>query len=171
MLTLSHHSLAIEKIHFLIPNDAGGGQDSTARSTGEALLRSGLISRASYENMSGGDGSKAISHLIETAERQTNTLMITSTPIILRSLKNIFPQSYKDLTAISTVVADFGAFVVRADSKYVSWRQVVEDVEQVVVQTSAGIHEVHSVGLDSLSGACPLADLGGPRGCRLGSAQ
>jgi putative tricarboxylic transport membrane protein len=130
MLTLSHHSLAIEKIHFLIPNDAGGGQDSTARSTGEALLKSGLISRASYENMSGGDGSKAISHLIETAERQTNTLMITSTPIILRSLKNIFPQSYKDLTAVSTVVADFGAFVVRADSKYVSWRQVVEDVEQ-----------------------------------------
>ena len=93
LLVLSPHLAAAERIHFLIPNDAGGGQDSTARGAGEAMVRSGLVDRVSYENMSGGDGSKAISHLIETAERQTNTLMITSTPIVLRSLKNIFPQS------------------------------------------------------------------------------
>ena len=130
LLVLSQHSQAIEKIHFLIPNNAGGGQDATARGVGEALLRSGLVDRVSYENMSGGDGSKAIARLIETAERQSDTLMITSSPIILRSLKNIFPQSYTDLTSIATVVADYGAFVVKTDSKYVSWRQVIEQFEQ-----------------------------------------
>ncbi|MCZ6616686.1 MAG: hypothetical protein O7E57_01030 [Gammaproteobacteria bacterium] len=98
LLAMSQHSLAIERIHFLIGNDAGGGQDTTARSVGDALLRSGLVNRVSYENMSSGDGSKAIAHLIETAERQTNTLMLTSSPIVLRSLKGIFPQSYKDLS-------------------------------------------------------------------------
>jgi len=130
LLVLSQHSMAMEKVHFLIPNNAGGGQDATARGVGEALLRSGLVDRVSYENMSGGDGSKAIAHLIETAERQSDTLMITSSPIILRSLKNIFPQSYTDLTPIATVIADYGAFVVKTDSEYVSWSQVIEQFEK-----------------------------------------
>jgi len=123
----SHAAYAIERLHILIPGGAGGGWDSTARGVGEALTRSGLVPRASYENMSGGDGSKAIAYLIETAERQTDTLMISSTPIVLKSLKNIFPQSYKDLTPIAAVIADYGAFVVKTDSKYTNWQQVIAD--------------------------------------------
>ncbi len=115
----------VEKLHFLIPGGAGGGWDGTARGTGEALTRSGLVSQASYENMSGGGGGKAIAHLIETAARQSETLMVNSTPIILRSLRGNFPQSFRDLTPIAAVIGDYGAFVVRADSPYASWDQVV----------------------------------------------
>ncbi|MCH8247978.1 MAG: tripartite tricarboxylate transporter substrate binding protein [Proteobacteria bacterium] len=118
---------AVERLHFLIPGGAGGGWDTTARGVGDALTRSGIVSRASYQNMSGGDGSKAIAHLIESAERQTDTLMISSTPIVLKSLKNIFPQSYKDLTPVAAVIADYGAFVVKTDSKYTSWQQMIDD--------------------------------------------
>jgi putative tricarboxylic transport membrane protein len=120
---------AVERLHILIPGGAGGGWDATARGVGEALTRSGLVPKASYENMSGGDGSKAIAHLIETAERQTDTLMISSTPIVLKSLKNIFPQSHKDLTPVAAVIADYGAFVVQVDSKYTSWQQMITDFE------------------------------------------
>jgi len=122
----SYQLQAKERIHIIIPGGAGGGWDTTARSVGDALSRTGIVGNASFENLSGGDGSKAIAHLIETADRQTNTLMITSTPIILRSLKNIFPQSYTDLTPVSTVIADYGAFVVRTDSPYQSWNDVIE---------------------------------------------
>jgi len=118
---------ALERLHILIPGGAGGGWDTTARGVGEALMRSGLVPRASYENMSGGDGSRAVAYLIETAERQTETLMVSSTPIVLRSLRNIFPQSYKDLTPVAAVIADYGAFVVIADSKYTDWQQVIDD--------------------------------------------
>lgn len=118
---------AMERIHFLIPGGAGGGWDTTARGTGEVLTRAGIVPKVSYENMSGGDGSKAIAHLIETAERQSDTLLVSSTPIVLKSLKNIFPQSYKDLTPIAAVIADYGAFVVKTDSKYTNWHQVIED--------------------------------------------
>ena len=48
----------IDKIHFLIPAGAGGGWDGTARGVGEALTKSKLIKRASYQNMSGGSGGK-----------------------------------------------------------------------------------------------------------------
>ena len=65
--------------------------------------------------------------MIESAERQTDTLMISSTPIVLKSLKNIFPQSYKDLTPVAAVIADYGAFVVKTDSKYTSWQQMIDD--------------------------------------------
>jgi len=125
--SVSHAAIAVERLHFLIPGGAGGGWDATARGVGEALTRSGLVRRASYENMSGGDGSKAIAHLIETAERQSDTLMVSSTPIILKSLNDIFPQSHKDLTPVAAVIADYGAFVVKMDSKYTNWQQVIAD--------------------------------------------
>jgi putative tricarboxylic transport membrane protein len=116
-----------ERIHFLIPGGAGGGWDTTARGVGEAMARSGIVDVASYENLSGGGGSRALSHLIETAERQQNTLMISSSPIILRSLRNIYPQSYHDVVPVASVVVDYGAFVVREDSPYREWGDVIAD--------------------------------------------
>ncbi len=119
--------LGYERLHILIPGGAGGGWDTTARGVGDALARSGTVETASYENISGGGGNKAISYLIETAERQQNTLLLHSTPVVLQALKEIFPQTYRDLVPIATVVADYGAFVVKADSKYQSWHEMVED--------------------------------------------
>lgn len=116
----------LDKIHFLIPGGAGGGWDGTARGVGEALTKSGLVGSASYQNLSGGGGGKAIAHIIETAKKQQGTLMVNSTPIIIRSLQKVFPQSFRDLTPIAAVIADYGAFVVRADSPYQSWQEVLE---------------------------------------------
>lgn len=119
--------MAVDSIHFLIPGGAGGGWDGTARGTGEALSKSGLVKTVSYENMSGGGGGKAIAHLIETANQKQDTLMVNSTPIVIRSLSKVFPQSFRDLTPIAATIGDFGAFVVRKDSKYTSFNQVAED--------------------------------------------
>jgi len=55
----------LDSIHFLIPGGAGGGWDGTARGTGEALTAAGLVGTATYENMSGGGGGKAIGYLID----------------------------------------------------------------------------------------------------------
>ncbi len=121
---------SIDSVHFLIPGGAGGGWDGTARGTGEALTKSGLISSASYENMSGGGGGKAIAHLIETADQKHDTLMVNSTPIVIRSLSKVFPQSFRDLTPIAAVVGDFGAFVVPSSSKYQNFNEVVADYKK-----------------------------------------
>ncbi|WP_066018369.1 tripartite tricarboxylate transporter substrate binding protein [Endozoicomonas atrinae] len=122
----SVQAIALDELHFLIPGGAGGGWDSTARGTGEALTKSGLVDTISYENMSGGGGGKAIAHLIETAAQQGDTLMVNSTPIVIRSLSKVFPQSFRDLTPVAATIGDFGAFVVRADSPYTSFEQVAE---------------------------------------------
>lgn len=117
----------IEKIHFLIPGGAGGGWDMTARGTGDVLVKEDIVENVSFQNLSGGGGGKAIAHLIETAQRQENTLMVNSTPIVVRSLTGIFPQSFRDLTPVAATIADYGAIVASADSSYNSWEDVVEE--------------------------------------------
>ncbi len=106
----------LDDLHFLIPGGAGGGWDGTARGTGEALTNAGLVGSASYENMSGGGGGVAIAHLIENAESMDNTLMVNSTPIVIRSLTGVFPQSFRDLTLVAGTIGDYAAIVVNTDS-------------------------------------------------------
>jgi putative tricarboxylic transport membrane protein len=114
-----------EEVHFLIPGGAGGGWDGTARGVGKALMDSGILKNASFENMSGGGGGKALNYLITTAKRQQGTLLVNSTPIIIRSLTGVFPQSFRDLTPIASVIADYAAFVVPKNSKFQTWNDVV----------------------------------------------
>ena len=106
----------LDSIHFLIPGGAGGGWDGTARGTGEALTKSGIVGKASYENMSGGGGGKAIGYLIENADSNHGTLMVNSTPIVIRSLTKVFPQNFRDLTLIAGTIGDYAALVVGKDS-------------------------------------------------------
>ena len=106
----------VEHVRFLIPGGAGGGWDGTARGTGEALTKSGLLGSATYENKSGGGGGKAIGYLIENAASNHNMLMVNSTPIIIRSLVGRFPYNFRDLTPIAGIIGDYAALVVKADS-------------------------------------------------------
>jgi putative tricarboxylic transport membrane protein len=120
-LTLTGVALAdehqmMESVHFLVPGGAGGGWDGTARGTGEALVNSGLVGTASFENMSGGGGGVAIANLIENARSSHGTLMVNSTPIVIRSLTGEIAQSFRDLTLVAGTVGDYAALVVSADS-------------------------------------------------------
>lgn len=115
----------IAKIRFLIPGGAGGGWDGTARGTGEALTKAGIVGTASYENMSGGGGGKAIGYLIENAASSQDTLMVNSTPIVIRSLVGRFPYNFRDLTMIAGTIGDYAAFVVHKDSEINSFKDLV----------------------------------------------
>ncbi|WP_299650583.1 tripartite tricarboxylate transporter substrate binding protein [uncultured Tateyamaria sp.] len=106
----------VDSIHFLIPGGAGGGWDGTARGTGEALTNAGLVGTASFENMSGGGGGKAIGYLIENADSNHGTLMVNSTPIVIRSLTGVFPHNFRDLTLVAGTIGDYAAMVVGKDS-------------------------------------------------------
>ena len=128
----------LDKIHFLIPGGAGGGWDGTARGTGEALTKSGIVGSASYENMSGGGGGKAIGFLIENAESNHGTLMVNSTPIIIRSLTGRFPHNFRDLTMIAGTIGDYQAIITGKDSPYKSFKDVVAAYKKNPRQVSVG---------------------------------
>lgn len=105
-----------QDLHFLVPGGAGGGWDSTARGAGMVLRNAGLIDSASFENISGAGGGKAIGMLIETADHQQQTLMVNSTPIVVRSVTKLFPFSFRDLTPIARIIGDYQVLAVRTDS-------------------------------------------------------
>lgn len=116
---------AVERLHLLVPGSAGGGWDSTARGVGHALRTSGLLSQVSFENMSGAGGAKGVAHMIETAAQNSHVLMVSSTPIVARSLMPVFQQSWRDLTPVAAVIGDYGMIAVRADSPFKSLQDLL----------------------------------------------
>ncbi len=152
------HQVA-DSIHFLIPGGAGGGWDGTARGTGEALTASGLVGSASYENMSGGGGGKAIGYLIENAESQHGTLMVNSTPIVIRSLTGVFPQNFRDLTLVAGTIGDYAAIVVGKDSPVNSMADLVAAYQADPRGTAIGGGSVPG-GLDHLVAAIVMKAAG-----------
>ena len=125
------NSIAMDKIHFVIGGGAGGGWDGTARGTGEALTKSGMLKSASFENMSGGGGGKALAFMINTKPK--NTILVQSTPLVLRSITRHEGYvtgsgvlSYKDVTPIAGVIGDYGAIAVAKNSPYKNFKDVVD---------------------------------------------
>ena len=149
----------IDSIHFLIPGGAGGGWDGTARGTGEALTKAGLVGKASYENMSGGGGGKAIGYLIENAASNHDTLMVNSTPIIIRSLTNVFPHNFRDLSLVSGTIGDYAALVVSSDSSYTNMKDLVTDFKANPTKTAIGGGSVPG-GMDHLVAAMVMKAAG-----------
>ena len=132
LLLSATNSFAIDKLHFVIGGGAGGGWDGTARGTGEALTKSGMLKSASFENMSGGGGGKALAFMINT--KPANTILVQSTPLVLRSItrhKGYVTDggsgvlSYKDVVPIAGVIGDYGAIAVAKDSPFKNFGDVV----------------------------------------------
>lgn len=149
----------VDSIHFLIPGGAGGGWDGTARGTGEALTKAGLISKASYENMSGGGGGKAIGYLIENAQSNHGTLMVNSTPIVIRSLTGVFPQNFRDLNMVAGTIGDYAAFVVNKDSPFNNFNDMIEAFKADPASVAIGGGSVPG-GMDHLVAAMAMEAAG-----------
>lgn len=147
----------VDTIKFLIPGGAGGGWDGTARGTGEALTKSGLVGNATYENMSGGGGGKAIAHIIETKDQ--DMLMVNSTPIVIRSLTKVFPQSFRDLTPIAGTIGDYGAMVVGKDSALNSFGDLLAAYNADSTKVAVGGGSVAG-GMDHLIAALVMKNAG-----------
>ena len=131
LLLSSTNSFAIDKLHFVIGGGAGGGWDGTARGTGEALTKAGMLKSASFENMSGGGGGKALAYMINN--KPSNTILVQSTPLVLRSItrhegyvKGSGVLSYKDVVPIAGVIGDYGAIAVAKNSPYKNFKDVVD---------------------------------------------
>ncbi|MEP5730485.1 MAG: tripartite tricarboxylate transporter substrate-binding protein [Sulfitobacter sp.] len=149
----------LDSIHFLIPGGAGGGWDGAARGTGEALTKAGIVGNASYENMSGGGGGKAIGYLIENAASNEGTLMINSTPIVIRSLTGVFPQSFRDLTLVAGTIGDYAAIVVGKDSPLNSMGDLIAAYDADPAATAIGGGSVPG-GMDHLVAAMAMEAAG-----------
>ena len=120
----------VDKIDFLIPGGEGGGWDTTARQTGQALIDSGLINSATYRNLSGSGGGRALIDLIENENKHENTLMVQSTPLILRNITGVIKNDYRDVRPVALMIAEFQVLVVPASSPFKNTADFVAAIEK-----------------------------------------
>ncbi len=109
--------------------------------------------------MSGGGGGKAIGHLIENADSNHGTLMVNSTPIVIRSLTGVFPHNFRDLTLVAGTIGDYAAMVVNKDSPVNNMDDLIAAYDTDASKTAIGGGSVPG-GMDHLVAAMVMEAAG-----------
>ncbi len=112
------------------PSGAGGGWDLTIRTVAKILGDTKLVKvPMPVENKAGGGGAVFLTAL-QSMKGKDNVLTVYSPPLLLINLNGTTPFSYKNTTPLARLITDYGAFVVRKDSKYTSIAQVIDDIRK-----------------------------------------
>jgi len=122
------------RLHILVPAAVGGGWDQTARAVADGLTRAGIIDSITLEHVSGGGGARAIGYLLATGDRQHDTLLVSSSAIVLRAARGATP-SYRELAPIAAMIGDYTAIAVRRDSPH----QDLASVAAAIRSNAAGL--------------------------------
>lgn len=112
------------------PSGAGGGWDLTIRTVAKILGDTKLVKvPMPVENKAGGGGAVFLTAL-QSMKGKDNVLTVYSPPLLLINLNGTTPFSYKNTTPLARLITDYGAFVVRKDSKYTTIAQVIDDIRK-----------------------------------------
>lgn len=102
----------------IAPAGPGGGWDTTMRMAAKVLTEKGIIKTAMpVVNKPGGGGGVALTYL-QRKKSNPYSLVVYSPPLILINLTGQSKLGYKDITPISMLINDFGAFAVPKNSPY-----------------------------------------------------
>ncbi|WP_419180357.1 tripartite tricarboxylate transporter substrate-binding protein [Bacillus xiapuensis] len=120
-------------ITVVAPSGAGGGWDLTARSFTKVISETKLVNQPlTVENKPGGGGAVFMAEYATQQAANNDMLFVNSPPIIINNLKKEgnSPYGYKNTTPLAQLTKDYGAIVVKADSKYKDLKSVLEDVKK-----------------------------------------
>ncbi len=119
-----------EQIEILAPAGAGSGWDTTARMVTKIFEEEGMIEQdIGVVNKPGGGGAVGWAYVAEKAGNPYH-LFIASPPLIDVPLNGQSQYDHTDFTPIANVIADYGAFAVRADSKWKNLNDLFEDMKE-----------------------------------------
>ncbi|MDL2298724.1 tripartite tricarboxylate transporter substrate binding protein [Synergistaceae bacterium OttesenSCG-928-D05] len=114
----------------IAPAGPGGGWDTTMRMVAKVLTEQKLVTTAMpVVNKPGGGGGVALTYM-QRKKGDPYELIVFSPPLILINLTGQSKLGYKDITPISMLINDFGAFAVPKNSKYKSLNEVFEAIKK-----------------------------------------
>ena len=117
-------------MNFIAPGGAGGGWDTTIRTVAKVLKDTKSVGvPMPVTNKPGGGGGVALAYLQEQ-EGNDKAIAVYSPPLLLINLNGTSKYSYKDLTPISRLITDYGAFVVKKGSKYESIKEIMDALKE-----------------------------------------
>lgn len=116
-------------IEIIAPAAAGGGWDTTARMLAKTIEEEDLADRSfGVVNKPGGGGAVAWSYIHK--RNDPHNIFISSPPLHFVYLNGQSPFGYKDFTPIANLIADYGAFAVRADAKWDTLDELFADMRE-----------------------------------------
>ena len=118
-----------EKLDFVAPSGVGGGWDLTIRTVAKVLSDTKIVKvPINVRNVTGESGAVHL-EAMQNKKGDAYTITVFSPPIIFINLNGTTRYSFRNLKPLANLIADYGAFVVRADSKYETINDVMDDLK------------------------------------------
>ena len=118
-------------LEFIAPASPGGGWDLTCRMSAKVLKESGLVPQAiAVINKPGGFGVVAMTDIVRNRRKDQNTLIAFSAILTTQMAIKKNPFTYRDITPIAALFVDYGVIAVRKDSKYLTFKDLLEDLKK-----------------------------------------
>lgn len=115
---------------FVAPAGAGGGWDTTMRTVAKVLGDTKIVNvPMPVRNAPGAGGAVHLSTL-QKKKKNDKTITVYSPPILFFNLNGSSKFGYRDTIPLARLIADYGAFVVKADSPYKSISDVMEALKK-----------------------------------------
>lgn len=125
-------------LDFVAPAGAGGGWDLTIRTVAKVLKDTKLIKvPMPVRNNPGAGGAINLASLQEKKGSE-EIITVYSPPLLLINLNGTTELSYKDLTPLARLIADYGVFVVKADSPYKTIGEVMDALKKDIKSVKIG---------------------------------
>jgi putative tricarboxylic transport membrane protein len=128
MLPLSARAAA--NLKMMIPANPGGGWDSTGRALGKALQDAGVASSVSYDNKGGAAGAIGLAQFVNANKGDPNALMTMGAVMLGGIITGKPPVALNQATALARITSEYNVFVLPAESKLKTMKDVVEQMKK-----------------------------------------
>jgi putative tricarboxylic transport membrane protein len=114
-------------VELMAPADPGGGWDQTARAMQSALTESGVVEEnVEVYNVGGAGGTIGLAQFVSDNAGDPNQLMVMGLVMVGAIQTNDSPVDLSQTTPIASLLTEWEAIVVPADSEYQTLEQLVE---------------------------------------------
>jgi len=117
-------------LDFVAPAGAGGGWDLTIRTVAKVLGDTKLVEVPMPVRNAPGAGGAVHLGTLQTKKGDAKTITVYSPPIIFFNLNGTSKYGFRNTTPLARLIADYAAFVVKADSPYKSITDVMDALKK-----------------------------------------
>ena len=121
---------AAANLKMMIPANPGGGWDQQGRALGKSLMESGVASTVSYDNKGGAAGTIGLAQFVNSTKGDGNALMVMGAVMLGGIITGKPPVQLSQATPIARLSSEYNVFVLPADSKLKTMKDVVEQLRR-----------------------------------------
>ena len=121
---------AAANLKMMIPANPGGGWDTTGRALGKALQEAGVASSVSYDNKGGAAGAIGLAQFVNANKGDANAMMTMGAVMLGGIITGKPPVSLSQATPLARITSEYNVFVLPADSKLKTMKDVVEQMKK-----------------------------------------